>query len=190
MLISKNVILKSKKGKVVIEGKITTGMITIGFSDIGIFDYKRSKAIWNVSGKITFKGRALIGQGTKISVEESGELIFGENIKITAETSIVSLMKIEFGKDCLLSWDILIMDDDFHSIVNKENGRYFPRSKPIYIGDNVWIGCNTTILKGSLIPEHCIIGANSVVNKKLENSFSLYAGNPLKIRKENIDWEF
>ncbi|MEI6752662.1 MAG: acyltransferase [Paludibacter sp.] len=178
------------KGNVLIEGDITCGMITIGFSDVGIFDFKRSKAIWNVSGRVIFKGRALIGQGSKISVEDTGELIFGENLKITAETSIVSLLKIEFGKNCLLSWDILIMDNDFHAIINKKNGIRFPQSKPIYIGDNVWIGCNTTILKGSHIPEHCIIGSNSTVNKKFEESYCLYAGNPLKVRKENVDWEF
>jgi acetyltransferase-like isoleucine patch superfamily enzyme len=190
VLLSRNVQIKQLKGSICIKGDIKPGMITIGFSDVGIFDFKRSKAIWNVTGKVIFKGRALIGQGSKISIEDSGELIFGENLKITAETSIVSLNKIEFGKNCLLSWDILIMDDDFHAIINKEDSTYFPKSKPIFVGDNVWIGCKTTILKGSYIPDHCIIGSNSTVNKKLEESNCLYAGNPLKARKKNVDWEF
>jgi len=190
VLLSRNVQLKQIKGKVIIDGDIKPGMITIGFSDVGIFDYKRSKAIWNVSGKIIFKGKALIGQGSKISVEESGELIFGENIKITAETNIVALSKIEFGKNCLLSWEILIMDDDFHSIINTEDGTYFPQSKPVYIGNNVWIGCKTTILKGSYIPDNCIIGANSLVCKKMEYPNCLYAGNPLELKKRNVEWIF
>jgi len=190
VLISRNVILKSTRGEVFIDGSIITGMILFGFGNVAIFDQKRQKAIWNVSGKITFNGKAILGHGTKISVEQTGEIYFGENFKITAETSIVSLKKIEFGKNCLISWDILIMDDDFHSLFNKEDGKNFPRSKPVYIGDNVWIGCRTTVLKGSYIPEHCIIGSNSVVNKKLEESNCVYAGNPLKIMKKNVDWEF
>lgn len=51
--------------------------------------------------------------------------------------------------------------------------------KPIKIGDNVFIGANTTILPGSKINDNVIVGANSLVNKELESN-SVYAGIPVR----------
>ena len=45
--------------------------------------------------------------------------------------------------------------------------------------NNVFIGVNTTILKGVTVGDNVIIGANSLVNKNLEPN-SVYAGNPAK----------
>ncbi|MEC4003527.1 acyltransferase [Flavobacterium sp. SUN052] len=187
-LISSNVYLKKTNGKIIIEGPIFFGMIKIGLGDIGIFDERVSRSIWNVSGKVNFKGTANIGHGSKISVDENGCLELGNNFQITAETAIVSHCKIVFGNDCLLSWDILIMDTDFHKIVN-DKGEIINESKPILIESNVWIGCRCTILKGSIIPKNAIIGANSLITNSLEKQNALYVGNPIKCIKENINWE-
>lgn len=45
------------------------------------------------------------------------------------------------------------------------------------IGNNVFIGANTTILPGSEIGDNCIVGAGSVVRGKLETGY-VYSGNP------------
>ena len=55
--------------------------------------------------------------------------------------------------------------------------------KPITIGDDVWIGCNSIILKGVKIGNGSIVAAGSVVTKSVP-PFSLVAGNPAKIVKE------
>ena len=54
--------------------------------------------------------------------------------------------------------------------------------KTIKIGDNVWIGANSTII-GGIIGSNSIVGCNSnVINDIPDNC--LYAGNPAKfIRK-------
>lgn len=101
--ISKKVYFKDLRGKIKLEGPISTGMIKIGFGDVGIFDDKRSRSIWEVSGNIIFRGSAQIGHGSKISVAENGTLILGNNFTITAESSIVAHLNIEFGNNCLLS---------------------------------------------------------------------------------------
>lgn len=51
--------------------------------------------------------------------------------------------------------------------------------KPISVGDNVFLGCNTTILPGAEIGSNVIIGAGSVVRGCLESN-SVYAGVPAK----------
>ncbi len=187
VIVSRNVYLKSMKGTICFDCPIRYKIVNIGFGDVGIFDQKQSRSIWQVSGKIVFKGRTLIGHGCKISVGETGTLIIGENFKMTAETTIVAHEKIEFGKNCLLSWDILIMDTDFHSIID-QMGNKESMSQPIVIGNHVWIGCRTTILKGTEIADNCVIGANSVMKRKNEIPNAIYAGSPAKLVKQNINW--
>jgi len=59
---------------------------------------------------------------------------------------------------------------------------------PINIGNKVWIGCSTTILKGTTIADGCIVGSNSFVNKVFNHTNCLIAGNPARIVKENVHW--
>jgi acetyltransferase-like isoleucine patch superfamily enzyme len=80
------------------------------------------------------------------------------------------------------------MDTDFHNVID-EFGQVVNKAKPILIGDKVWIGCRSMILKGAIIPNSCVVGAGSIVSKALDRSNCLYAGTPCKIIKENISWE-
>jgi acetyltransferase-like isoleucine patch superfamily enzyme len=98
--------------------------------------------------------------------------------------------KVFFGKDCLLSWGIKIRTSDGHAIVNRESGLAINYPKDIYIGSHVWVGEDVKLLKGTYIPNNCVVGGFSVVTHKFskENSFSIIAGCPAKIVKKNIDW--
>lgn len=163
-------------------------MIRVGFGDVGIFDNVLSRTIIQLDGKIIFYGKALIGHGSRISVGGNGILEIGENFTITAETSIICHKKIKFGNNVLISWENLFMDTDFHKIKSIENN-IINEPKEIFVGNNVWIGCRNTILKGSQILNNCVIGSNSLINKKFDKNDILIAGNPAKILKENIIWE-
>lgn len=188
ILVSSKVYLRVTSGKLIIECPIRPGLIQLGYGMVGIFDNKKSRSIWEVSGTIVFKGKCNIGHGSKISVGSGGKLILGENFAITAETSIVAFSEIKFGNNCLLSWDILVMDTDFHKIKD-DSGNIINKPRPIIIGDKVWIGCRCLVLKGTIIPNNCVIGADSTVSKVLEKDNCLYVGSPCKIVKENISWE-
>ena len=187
-LISNKVFLLKTKGKVTIDAPVKTGMIQIGYGKVGIFDMQRSRSIWENTGKVIFKGKAKIGHGTKISVLENSEVEFGENFKVTAESQIVSQHKIKIGKDVLISWDCLIMDTDFHEIYDNTN-KIINHPQPIIIGDKVWIGCRNVILKGSRISNNSIIGASSFLGKDISKQSGIFAGNPIKLIKEDVVWE-
>jgi acetyltransferase-like isoleucine patch superfamily enzyme len=188
VLISSKTYLKEVRGKCIIQSELKPGLIKIGFGNVGIFDRKTSRTVWEVSGTIIFGGKTNIGHGSKICVGNSGTLTINENFTITAESTIVCYDKIEFGRNCLLSWDILIMDTDLHHIKNKD-GEIINSDKPVIIGDNVWIGCRNLILKGAKIPNGSVIGASSVISKELTADSSLYAGNPVRLIQEDISWE-
>lgn len=184
--ISKNVLLKETNGKIIINTKLKTGLIKFGFGKVDIFDRYNKRSIFINVGEITFNGKANLGHGTKLSVQ--GELIIGKNFVITAESSIICYKKIAIGDDCLISWENLIMDTDFHNIKDN-NGNILNENKEIIVGNNVWIGCRNTILKGSKISNNSVVAANSVISNVFFEENVIIGGNPSKILKENIIWE-
>lgn len=188
IFISRKVYLMDLKGSITIKGEIASGMIRIGYGEIGIFDRKNSRSILELRGKLVFENRAKFGQACKISVGERATLTIGDNLLVTAESSIACHKKITIGHDCLISWEVQIMDTDFHKIKDKA-GRITNPDKEIKIGDRVWIGSRCTILKGSEIPEGCVIATNSLTNKKFKVSSSIIGGNPAKEIASDIEWE-
>lgn len=179
--------LKSLKGKVKIQSeKIKRGMISIGYQHVSINDVNEY-SLWNVEGTVVFNGVAGFGAGTKIAVGKGAVLTFGNRFLITAHSEIACFNKISFGENCLLSWDILIMDTDAHPVYD-ESGIRINGDKPIKICNNVWIGSRTAILKGTEIADGCIVGAQSVVTKQFYKKNCLIVEQPASIRKTNIFW--
>lgn len=102
---------------------------------------------------------------------------------ITCNSRIMVEKCIEIGFDCIIAWDVLITDSDWHNIKGIE------RTLPIYIGDNVWITHGVSITKGANIPSGCIIGAKSLITRSgVFKKNSLIAGIPALERKTNIEW--
>lgn len=187
VLLTHRVRIKSLKGKVILpREKINRGLISIGFNHVSINDINEY-SLWNVEGTVIFKGSAGFGAGTKIGVGQNAYLNFGKNFNMTARSEIGCFKEITFGDDCLLSWNILIMDTDAHPVYD-QRGIIVNEDKSIKVGNKVWIGCRSLILKGVEIPDNCVIGANSFVNKKFETENSIIAGNPAKVVKENVKW--
>ena len=56
-------------------------------------------------------------------------------------------------------------------------------TKPVVIGDDVWIGANAVILPGVTIGSHCVIAAGAVVTKDVPDH-TLVGGVPAKVIKK------
>ena len=82
---------------------------------------------------------------------------------------IVAAHKIHFGHDVMIGRNVVIYDSDFHQILDA-NGQITNHSTEVSIGNHVWIGVNVTILKGTVIEDGCIIGANTSVSGYIENN--------------------
>ncbi|PJI08950.1 MULTISPECIES: acyltransferase [Clostridium] len=186
IIVSHKTYLKNVKGSIKINSKIKPFMVKIGFGDVAIFDRHKSRTIFSNTGNIIFNGTAYIGHGSKLSV--AGCLILGDNFCISAQTSIICNKKVSFGDNCLLSWENLIMDTDFHKIKNCKND-IINNDKNIEISNNVWIGCRCTVLKGTFINENTVVAANSCIANKFHSKNVIIGSNPAKIIKENITWE-
>lgn len=187
--IHKKVKFNRLKGRIYLNTpNIKHGMVKIGRKILGNTDCKYTRTILEIDGTISFCGNAVIGQGTKLTVGKNAMLNIGENFCITGgNTTIICNKNITFGNDCLLSWDILMMDTDFHKIYNKD-GILINEDRPISIGNNVWIGCRNTILKGVKINNNNVIAANSTITKSI-NVENCIIGSNAKILKKDINWK-
>ena len=90
---------------------------------------------------------------------------------------IIAHQSIRIGRGSLIGAGCLLTDSDMHEIPLGSSNSV--RVSPISIGEGVFIGANTTILKGAEIEDHAVIGASSVVTAKIPRG-SIAAGNPAR----------
>jgi len=102
--------------------------------------------------------------------------------------AVIEGTSITLGKDCMLSSGIEIRTGDSHSIVNNEGERINP-SKGIVVGNHVWIGTRSMLLKGSRIADDCIVGAGSIVTGAFDEGRCALAGNPAKVLRKDVFWK-
>lgn len=185
IIVSNKTKIRSLKGKAHLT-KIKTGIVRIGFGGTDMLDYKYTRTMLKLTGDIYFQGKTKIGVGAKIMV--SGKLTLGEYFDITGDATIICAKEISIGAHTMIAWQALIMDTDQHNIYTQD-GTVINKDKPISIGNNVWIGAKSLILKGTAIADGSIIGANTTITKKFTKKHTIIAGNPAQIVKENITWE-
>lgn len=122
------------------------------------------------------------------------KLIIGKNCKIGDYVHIAAGERVTIGNNCLMASKIYISDishGDYSGQFEHCSPDIPPDSrklytKPVSIGNNVWIGENACILSGVTIGDGCIIGANSVVNRDVPNC-CMVAGSPAQeIKKYDI----
>lgn len=190
VFIANNVVIRSLKGKLVFNSDVKFAMIRIGYHSNDECDTKSTHTILSLGkgSSLLFEGDAHIGHGANISLKNNSKLILGDNFAISGSTKIICSNLISFGRDVQLSWDTLIMDSDSHKIYDSNNN-YSNKDKPIKIGNKIWIGCHCMILKGTEIPDNCVVGAGSILSGKFENPNKLIIGNPAKEVKLISDWE-
>jgi acetyltransferase-like isoleucine patch superfamily enzyme len=100
--------------------------------------------------------------------------------------SLFCSSKIKIGNYVNLGGNVCIWDTDFHPLdylKRRAHDETVTNNKPITIGDDVFVGANSIILKGVTIGNRSIVGAGSVVSKNIPSD-EIWAGNPIKFIKK------
>lgn len=133
--------------------------------------------------RLTVNGNFMVNEESYIWITHSGHLIL-EGGFMNEKVTITCGSEIHIGKNAHIAREASIRDYDGHYIESPS----YRTAKPIYIGDNVWIGYRALIMKGVTIGEGSIIAANAVVTKDVP-PHCIVAGNPAKIIRRNIKWK-
>lgn len=186
--LSRNTKLKSLKGSVKIsDPKIRPGMIRIGTEEVGFYDKRHNRAVWENAGEVEFQGVARIKFGASITVSQGGKLKLGDGFRLSSGSRIVCYKSIIVGRNCRISWDVQLIDTDFHRIFD-ENKKHINPDKEIRIGNDCWIGNNSFIQKGSVLGNMLVVASNSMVNSHIPEDNVILAGSPARIKRAAITW--
>ena len=127
--------------------------------------------------------------GSRINVNEGAELKLGSGY-MNYDCVIDVFSSVKIGRNVVISERVVIRDSDNHLVLDDLVGvdvEAKPTAAPIVIGDHVWIGMNSIILKGVTIGEGSIIAAGSVVNKDVP-AHCMVGGIPAKVIKTGVSW--
>ncbi len=143
--------------------------------------------------------------GSFILERDKGVIKLGNRNYVGKGTKFISGNEIEIGDDVIIAWGVTIYDHNSHSIYwderkfdismfreeYKKGDKYLylnkdwsnVKSKKIKICDKVWIGFESTIMKGVTIGEGSVIAAKSVVVDDVP-PYTVVGGNPARIIKK------
>tara|TARA_B110000503_G_C6979645_1_gene342666 strand:- start:114 stop:578 length:465 start_codon:yes stop_codon:yes gene_type:complete len=110
-------------------------------------------------------------------VEIQSNVLIGARTKVQSHSFICSLVSI--GSDCFIGHGVMFVNDVFSSgsPANGDKSKW----KETFIGNNVYIGSNASIMPVKICDD-VVIGAGAVVTKNIQKS-GVYIGNPAKFAR-------
>lgn len=160
--------------------------------------FNKSGAKLKIGDSVTIKSSFLsnlvgLYSRTIIVTRAPGAVIeIGDNVGISGAT-IYARKKITIGENTCIGGNCKILDNDFHPIEAEMRNKLLQDAKggdsdlvpsrDIQIGKNCFLGCNSIILKGTVLGNGCVVGAGAVVCGKFEDN-CVIAGNPARVIKK------
>jgi len=134
--------------------------------------------------------------GELLTFAHGGQIEIGQWCFIGEGARLWSASRIRVGDRVLISHNVNIFDSLTHPLDAGQRHEQFraimlqghPRKidlgeRPVEIGDDVWIGANSCILRGVSVGAGSVVGAASVVTHDIPAA-CIYAGNPAKFVRE------
>jgi acetyltransferase-like isoleucine patch superfamily enzyme len=94
---------------------------------------------------------------------------------------------IEIGRDCMISTLVYISASDIHPIHDRTTGERINPPASVSIGDHVWLGLRSMIMKGTQIETGAVVAAGAVVSGHVP-AHTIVAGAPARVLREDIEW--
>lgn len=143
------------------------------------------RALFDRGSKVTFGNRCRVSP-LVIFETQNGNIRLGNNVSVNSHTIMYGHGGISIGNDVRIACHVAIFSADH--IFDDPNATTYSqglRAKETSIGNDVWIGSGAKILYGTVIPDGCVIGANSVVKGTLE-PYGVYVGAPARKVKSRL----
>ena len=164
---------------------------------------KNNRIVVRNGAKMVYGGIRIEGNGNEVVYDGCVAMIsafikgyecilsVGKGSLIDHSTSIILMgqeNRVEIGEKCMFADKVEIWASDTHLITDMQGNPLNP-SKPVVIGEHVWLGKGVNVMKGVTIGEHATVGLGSIVTKDIP-PHSIAVGNPAKVVKTGTDWHF
>ena len=121
-----------------------------------------------------------IGHGSKVRVHE-GEVSIGAKTVLGQDCTISAYQSVSIGRECILADRVMLIDFD-HGVTEVERpirlqGIY---KRDVRVGNNVWMGYGSCILRGVSVGDNSVIGTSSVVTRDVPEN-AVVAGVPARV---------
>ena len=134
--------------------------------------------------------------GCTLQTSPGGRITIGDHTYIGNRTLIGAKESVEIGRCVIISDDVVIMDNNNHPTspearmeMSLSSNFYGPAwswepaaSRPVTVGDNVWIGKRAVVIKGVTIGAGAVVGIGAVVTRDVPPR-AVVAGNPACVVK-------
>jgi tetrahydrodipicolinate N-acetyltransferase len=162
------------------------GALRIGLGSFGLSS-EHDTSVVRVRGGASLhcEGVVSLQRGVRVVVD-GGRLTLGHGTNVNGlGTKILCAQEITIGELCTLSWDVQLLDHDFHAIT--VDGVERPSAAPITLGDRVWVGTRAVILKGVTIGDGAVVAAGAVVTNDVPAD-SVVGGTPARVIGRADSW--
>lgn len=162
------------------------GALRIGLGAFGLTSRADTSVVRVREGaELLCEGIVSLQRGVRVVVD-GGRLTIGHATNVNGlGTRVLCAEAITIGAHCTLSWDVQLLDNDFHAVT--VDGVERPSVAPVVIGDRVWIGTRAVVLKGVTVGDGAVIAAGAVVTSDVPAG-AVVAGVPAKVVGRADSW--
>jgi len=167
-----------------------SNIIKKGILTLGSKKFSKSKLetrlLVDKGATLRWDGSTSIGYGSDIEVFPNAQLSFGGGGATNIGATIICGEKIEIGKNTMLGRHITIRDNNGSHFMNRQG---YKNTRPVIIGEKVWLTEQCTVMPGVKIGDGAIIGALSLVVRNIP-AHCLATGHPAEVIDEDILWKY
>ena len=134
-------------------------------------------------GKLKIGKKLKMRDGAKLRVRKNAVCVIGNNVLINSNNIIAVHENISIGDNVQLAPGVQIYDHDHDFRAEGGIGAMKYKSAPVKIGNNVWIGANSVVLRGSVIGDNSVVAAGSVVKGEYPPNSLIYQKREMNIKQ-------
>jgi len=135
--------------------------------------------------RMVIGGNYAFGYGSDVEIFPNAYFESKGGLPTNSFTTIICQEKIVIGKNVACGRNVTLRDNNGGHLISINGYR---DSRPIIIGDHVWLTQSVTIMSGVKIGDGTIISAGTIVNSSFP-SFCVVAGSPAHITQRDVYWK-
>ena len=154
-----------------------------------LFGKRLNIKIFGSNNEIIIESACMFFSSTTIYVQgENNHVLIGARCTFDGNSLLVAAegTSINIGEDCMFAAGTTLRTSDQHPIYDGNRCRINP-ARSIMIGKHVWLGADSTIMKGVEIGDGSIIGFGSIVTKNIPPK-CIAVGFPAQVIRTEVEW--